>query len=136
MNIISLVQYEMSLKKMLISYWTRLILDCVTVMSYYHLNSDSHGGAMAMSDAERQRKRRAKLKSEAQKNLLVRGDGGEFDERIRVALSIQKLAREGKITKEFINLIVETSETVFPTTELSTRLYIKKIVSKYLTDEN
>ena len=91
---------------------------------------------MAMSDAERQRKRRAKLKAEAQKNLLVRGDGGEFDERIRIALSIQKLAKEGKITKEFINLIVETSETVFPTTELSTRLYINKIVSKYLTNEN
>ncbi|MGS0695529.1 hypothetical protein [Shewanella sp. 0m-4] len=90
---------------------------------------------MAMSDAERQRKRRAKLKAEAQKNLLVRGDAGEFDERIRIALSIQKLAREGKITKEFINLIAKTSETVFPTTELSTRLYINKIVSKYLTYE-
>jgi hypothetical protein len=91
---------------------------------------------MVMSDAERQRKRRAKLKAEAQKPLLVRGDGGEFDERIRIALAIQKLAREGSITKEFIDLIVETSETVFPTTELSTRKYINKIVYKYLTENN
>lgn len=91
---------------------------------------------MAMSDAERQRRRRAKLKTESQKTLLVRGDGGEFDERIRVALAVKKLAKEGKITKECLNLIVKTSETVFPTTELSTRKYINKIVNEYLIDNN
>jgi len=91
---------------------------------------------MAMSDAERQRKRREKLKAESQKSLLVRGDGGEFDERIRIALAVKKLAKEGRITKECIALIAETSETVFPTAELSTRKYIKKIVNEYLIDNN
>ena len=91
---------------------------------------------MVMSAAERQRKRRAKLKSESKKPLLVRGDGGEFDERIRVALAVKKLAKEGKISKECIDLIVETSETVFPTTALSTRKSINKIVHRYLNANN
>ena len=39
---------------------------------------------MAMTDAERQRKRREKLKNEAMKPLLVRGENGKFDERIRI----------------------------------------------------
>jgi len=89
-----------------------------------------------MSDSERQKKRREKLKSESQKSIFVRGDGGEFDERIRVYLAVQKLAKEGMLTKECIDLIVKTSETVFPTPELSTRKYINKIVYEYLTGNN
>jgi hypothetical protein len=88
---------------------------------------------MAKSDAERQRKRRAKLKKESQKTLFVRGDGGEFDERIRVALAVKKLAMEGKLPDELIALIAEKSETVFPTNEVSTRKFINKIVLQYLT---
>lgn len=87
---------------------------------------------MAMTDAERQRKRRAKLKMESQKQLLVRGAEGEFDERIRVALAVKELATQGKLPKEVIELIVKTSETVFPTEELVNRKYINKIVSIYL----
>ena len=89
-----------------------------------------------MSAAERQRKRRSRLKAESKKILLVRGVGGEFDERIRVALAVKKLAKEGKISKECIDLIVETSETVFPTAALSTRKYINKIVHRYLNGNN
>jgi len=88
---------------------------------------------MAISDAERQRKRRAKLKQEYKKPLFVRGDGGEFDERIRVALAVKELALEGGISEEIIELIVKKSEMVFPANELSTRKYIRKIVSEYLT---
>lgn len=88
---------------------------------------------MAMSDAERQQKRRAKLKLESKKTLFVRGDGGEFDERIRVALAVKELAMNDKLPQELINLIVKTSETVFPTNDLSSRKYINKIVSEYLT---
>jgi hypothetical protein len=89
---------------------------------------------MAMTDAERQRKRRAKLKLESQKNLLVRGDAGEFDERIRVCLAVKKLANEGLLSDEIIELIAKTSETVFPTETLVNRKYINKIVSTYLRE--
>ena len=88
-----------------------------------------------MSDAERQRRRRAKLKAESQKPLFVRGSNGEFDERIRVALAVKKLAKEGQLTSECINLIVKASETVFPTSQLSTRRYVNKIVHEYLTND-
>jgi len=89
---------------------------------------------MSTSANERQRKRRNKLKRESLKPLLVRGTGGMFDERIIVSLAIKKLVEEGKITKEFINLIVEASETVFSEADLSTRKYIKKIVNHYLIE--
>jgi hypothetical protein len=89
---------------------------------------------MPKSDAERQRKRRAKLKSEALKPLLVRGDNGEFDERIRISKAIQKLALEGELSDEVIELIIKTCTTVIPTPERSKQLYIRKIVTEYLTD--
>lgn len=94
---------------------------------------DRHGGYwMAMTDAQRQQKRRAKLKMESQRQLLVRGVGGEFDERIRVALAVKELANQGKLPAEIIQLIVSTSESVFPTEDLITKKYINKIVSTYL----
>jgi len=90
---------------------------------------------MVMSDAERQRKRRAKLKDASQKQIFVRGEGGEFDERIRVALAIKELSLDGELSEEIIKLIVKKSETVLPTKDLATRKYINKIVLKYLTTE-
>jgi hypothetical protein len=90
---------------------------------------------MPMSDVERQRKRRAKLKAEAKKLIEVRGSGGEFDERLRVALSIRELALSNKISGDVINLIAKTAENVFPTKDLSTRKYINKMVLDYLTKE-
>ncbi|WP_345852572.1 hypothetical protein [Shewanella algae] len=89
---------------------------------------------MAMTDAERQRKRRAKLKEQSLKPLLVRGDNGEFDERIRVALAVQELASEGLLPQEVIDMIIETATTVIETPEHSTRKYIRKIVTEYLLD--
>lgn len=88
---------------------------------------------MAMSAEERQKKRRAKLKGESKKHLLVRGNKGEFDARIRVALAVRELTLKGAISKEVIELIAKESETVFPTNELSTKKYIHKIVFEYLT---
>lgn len=90
---------------------------------------------MPMTDVERQRKRRAKLKAEAKKVIEVRGSGGEFDERLRVALSIRELAIANKISDDVINLIAKTAENVFPTKDLSTKKYINKIVLDYLTKE-
>jgi len=90
---------------------------------------------MAKSDAERQKKRRDKLKLDSQKPLLVRGLGGEFDERIRVALAIKELALEGEISSDLINLIAKKSETVFQTDQVSTRKFINKIVLQYLTKD-
>lgn len=87
---------------------------------------------MAMTDAERQKKRRAALKNAQQEPLLVRGKNGEFDERIRIALAIQTLAQEHKLSDEIIDLIAEASENSFPTPELSKRKFINKIVKEFL----
>jgi hypothetical protein len=91
---------------------------------------------MAMTDAERQRKRREKLRASSTKVLLVRGDGGYFDERIRVSLAVRKLALEGLISKDIIELIAKTSETVFDTDKLSDRKFVNKIVTEYLSELN
>ena len=88
---------------------------------------------MVMSDAERQRKRREKLKQQSMKTIFVRGNGGEFDERIRIALAIKELANEQAIEGDVIKLIIERAEIVIPTKDLSTRKYIRKIISEYLT---
>lgn len=90
---------------------------------------------MAMTDAERQRKRRAKLKAEAKKLIEVRGTNGEFDERLRVALSIRELSLTNQLPEDIIRLIAKTSEHVFPTKDLSTKKYINKLVLNYLTKE-
>ena len=87
---------------------------------------------MAMTPAERQRKRREKLKQEHLKPFLVRGDNGEFDERIRVAYAVEQLAKHGRLDAETISLIVETSLTVFPSTNRINQQYIRKIVTEYL----
>jgi hypothetical protein len=91
---------------------------------------------MAMTDAERQRKRREKLRASSTKVLLVRAAGGYFDERIRVSLAVRKLALEGLISKDIIELIAKTSETVFDTDKLSDRKFVNKIVTEYLSELN
>ncbi len=89
---------------------------------------------MPMTDAERQKKRRAKLKSQSLKPLLVRGNNGEYDERIRVALAVQELSLEGDLSDDVIELIIKKSMNIIPTEEKSQQLYIRQIVTKYLTD--
>lgn len=87
-----------------------------------------------MSDAERQRKRREKLKQESMTAIYVKGEGGEFDARIRVALAVKELANEKLLNNEVIEKIIERSELVIPTKDFLTRKYIRKIVSKYLNN--
>ncbi len=88
---------------------------------------------MPMSDAERQKKRRMKLKLEGLSTLHVRGKDGEFDERIRLALSVKELAEDGEIPEDLIKKILDKSEVIIPTPQLSSRKYIRKIMSKYLS---
>ncbi|MBC3832866.1 hypothetical protein H8K33_15255 [Undibacterium amnicola] len=88
---------------------------------------------MAMTAAERQKKRRAKLRQESMTPLLVRGESGEFDERIRIALAVQSLAKGGELSAEIIEKIASRSELVFSDNDLATRKYIRKIVSEFLT---
>lgn len=52
---------------------------------------------MAMSDAERQKKRRERLRSEGKHTLLVRGANGEYDERIGIAFAVKKLAEQHRL---------------------------------------
>lgn len=91
---------------------------------------------MAMTDAERQRKRRAALKDAELKPLLVRGKDGEFDERIRTALAVQEMACNGQLSKETIEKIALTAETIFLTPEPLKRKYINKIVTVFLTKKD
>lgn len=89
---------------------------------------------MALSDAERQRKRRERLKNESMKPILVRGSNGKFDERIRIALAIKKLADQGRLSDEVIDLIVSAS--IFNDEDNLTKKYIQRIVLKYLTSND
>ena len=86
-----------------------------------------------MTDAERQKKRRDRLKAESKHSLLVRGPKGEFDERIRTALAVKKLAEEDRIPKEILELIISTSGFIFGDEDILTQKYIKKIVKEYLS---
>lgn len=90
---------------------------------------------MAMTPAERQKKRRVKLKQEHLKPLLVRGDNGKFDERILVALAVEQLAKENKLDSKFVKLIIEYSINVFPDTNKINQQYIRKIVTEFLEPE-
>ena len=90
---------------------------------------------MAMTPAERQRKRRLKLKQEHLKPLMVRGENGEFDERVRVALAVEKLAKEKLLDANTVKLIVEYSLNVFPDTNKINQQYIRKIVTEFLKPE-
>ena len=69
---------------------------------------DSHilEGIMTMTAAQRQRKRRAKLKNSDMNQIFVRGQDGELDERIRVAFAVQSLAKSGDLPTEMIEKIV------------------------------
>lgn len=87
---------------------------------------------MAMSDAERQKKRRERLKDEGKRTLLVRGTNGEYDERIRVAFAVKKLAEKKMIPEDVLDLIITASSSVFENEDLLTQRYIKKLVSEYL----
>ena len=90
---------------------------------------------MAMTAAERQRKRRAKLKNSDLNQILVRGESGELDERIRVAFAVQSLAKNGELSVEVIEKIVERSEVVFPNNDQLTKKYIRKIVNEFLAQD-
>lgn len=90
---------------------------------------------MAMTAAERQRRRRAKLKNSDLNQILVRGEGGELDERIRVAFALQSLAKNGELSAEVIEKIVERSEVVFPNNDQLTKKYIRKIVNEFLAQD-
>lgn len=90
---------------------------------------------MAMTAAERQRRRRAKLKNSDLNQIFVRGEGGEQDERIRVAFAVQSLAKNGELSAEVIEKIVERSEVVFPNNDQLTKKYIRKIVNEFLAQD-
>jgi len=83
---------------------------------------------------ERQRRRRAKLKAENTKPFLVRGDGGEFDARIRIVLAVKELVEDGVFNDEVVELIARTAETVFDTKVID-RKFMHQEVVKFLKQE-
>lgn len=87
-----------------------------------------------LSDAQRQQRRREKLRREYMKPLLVKGVDGEYDERIRIALAIKSLAANNKLSNEFIDLIAKEAEDVFPSQDNINKKYINQIVKNYLKE--
>ncbi len=90
---------------------------------------------MAMTDAERQKKRRERLRSEGKHTLLVRGPNGEYDERIGIAFAVKKLAEQNMIPDDILNLIIDTSSLIFEDDQISNKRYMKKIVREYLSQK-
>lgn len=88
---------------------------------------------MAMTAAERQRKRRERLKKESMKPLLVRGKQGQFDERIQVALAVKRLAERGDLPDDVKEKIIqEASKSITGRGEQIK--FIQKIITEFLTE--
>jgi len=85
---------------------------------------------------ERQRNRRKKLKDADMNIMYVRGKGGYFDERVRVALGIQRIAEEGRVSEDIMDQIVEASINSIPPDNQIDRLFLQKIISIYLSAKN
>jgi hypothetical protein len=91
---------------------------------------------MAKSANERQQKRRQELKEQHLKTIYVRGKDGEYDERIRVALAVKNLASRGALPQDVIDLIIDEAAMSIPTKDRVNELFIKKIISSYLSNDN
>ncbi|MCR9857268.1 hypothetical protein [Vibrio parahaemolyticus] len=89
----------------------------------------------AKSANERQQKRRNDLKAQNMKAMYVRGTNGEYDERIRVALAVKKLADEGRLSEDVLNLIIEEAVNVIEPIDRVNRLYIQKMMARYLKEK-
>lgn len=90
---------------------------------------------MALTNAERQRRFRAK---QAQKNLFdmkVKGEGGYFDERIRIAIAIKAMAEDGRIGQDFINELLDYSVSAIPPKDLVDERFIRKELELYLGEQ-
>lgn len=98
--------------------------DCHEMMEVY---------MSAMTDAERQRRRRKKLSDDNLKPLLVVGNNGEFDPRIRIALAVKELALNNEIPSEIIEKIAKISETVMETKQFN-KPFINKIILDFLRE--
>jgi hypothetical protein len=91
---------------------------------------------MAKSANERQQKRRQELKEQHLKTIYVRGKDGEYDERIRVALAVKNLASRGSLPQDVIDLIIDEAAMSIPTKDRVNELFIKKLISSYLSNDN
>lgn len=89
---------------------------------------------MAMTDAERQRKRRERLKSEGKTSILVMGTNGELDERIAIAFAVKTLAKQKMIPDDVLNLIIKTSGLIMSHSDLVNQKYVIKKVREYLSE--
>lgn len=89
-----------------------------------------------MTDAERQRKRRERLKSEGKTNILVMGTNGELDERIGIAFAVKTLAKRKSIPDDILELIIKTSGMIMSHSDLVNQKYVMKKVREYLSEES
>jgi len=85
-----------------------------------------------MTDAERQRLRRLRLKERGLEQYLVKGKGGYFDEKIRIALAVEHLAQCGELDEDFKLKLIDAAIEVLPPDSNSDRLYIEKIITEFL----
>ena len=88
------------------------------------------------NNAERQKRFREELRRNGMKVLYVRGSGGEFDERIRIALGVQKLAAEGALPPAVLDVIIKAAVDVIPPVDRVNELFIRKLLNNYLSGES
>ena len=86
----------------------------------------------AMTDAERQKLRRIRIKERGLEQYLVKGKGGYFDEKIRIALAVENLVHCGEMDENFKIKLIDEAIEVLPPKSLSDRAYIKKIITEFL----
>ena len=81
---------------------------------------------------ERQRARRKKLKDTDMRVMYVRGQGGYYDEGVRISMAIKNLADRGHLPRNILEDIAEEAIECLPPKNNIDRLYLKKLMSQYL----
>lgn len=87
---------------------------------------------MALSNAERQRLFRIRQAHRGVSTIKVKGEGGYFDERIRIGLAIRAMAIDGIVDKKFIQMLLDYAIEAIPPKDLVDERYIRAELENYL----
>ena len=86
-----------------------------------------------MTDAERQRRRRSKLRTQGLKPIWVKGTNGAFDPRLHLAVALKTMVVEGDVDARFVKRLVTLggrSASEIPTSP--ERKYMEKTIRQFL----
>ena len=90
-------------------------------------------GDVAMSAAERQRRRRARVREQGLKPIWVKGSNGAFDPRLRLALAIKTMIAEGEAEPDLVRRLVTLGgRSVSAVRRAPERLYMEREIRRFL----